>query len=286
MFGWVGDVIDWIGDGISSAWDNTVGVSSAWDNTVGVVTSDAARMVFDVIADAMSAIDLQEQTIKAQLIYMSFFDGNRLADFTAYVEHFTQDDEQLIQSLNADYSLDIDFDEFRRTYTLVMNSTINEYMFTDSSTKNADDLAAWCRNAYESDWGYADNSFGERKGEDRIRCADNVGLIMGYVRYDNRSMIVRNSWVTQGKEAAGFIDKAEFEKIKKTGDTAVHRWINNQLNGTSVTVVLIGSETLSRPFVKYEICESVKRGNAIIGVYIHNVKCYTERAVDKHPKIW
>ena len=39
MFGWVGDVIDWIGDGISSA----------WDNTVGVVTSDAARMVFDVI---------------------------------------------------------------------------------------------------------------------------------------------------------------------------------------------------------------------------------------------
>ena len=28
----------------------------------------------------------------------------------------------------------------------------------------------------------------------------------------NRSMTVRNSWVTQGKEAAGFIDKAEFEK--------------------------------------------------------------------------
>lgn len=39
MFDWVGDVIDWIGDG----------VSSAWDNTVGVVTSDAARMIFDVI---------------------------------------------------------------------------------------------------------------------------------------------------------------------------------------------------------------------------------------------
>lgn len=30
----------------------------------------------------------------------------------------------------------------------------------------------------------------------------------------NRSMIVRNSWVIQGKEAAGFIDKAEFEKLK------------------------------------------------------------------------
>ena len=30
----------------------------------------------------------------------------------------------------------------------------------------------------------------------------------------NRSMTVRNSWVTQGKEAAGFIDKADFEKVK------------------------------------------------------------------------
>ena len=42
--------------------------------------------------------------------------------------------------------------------------------------------------------------------------------------YDNdvwRANTVRNSWVTQGKEAAGFIDKAEFEKIRRTGDKAV-----------------------------------------------------------------
>ncbi|MBQ9895108.1 MAG: TIR domain-containing protein [Ruminococcus sp.] len=88
----------------------------------------------------------------------------------------------------------------------------------------------------------------------------------------NRSMTVRNSWVTQGKEAAGFVDKADFEQIKRTGTTAVHNWIDKQLNGTSVTVVLIGSETLNRPFVQYEICESLKRGNGVIGVYIHNIK--------------
>ena len=139
------------------------------------------------IIDAMAAADLREQTIKAQLIYMSYFDGNRLTDFTAYAEHFSQNDERLIQSLNADYSLDIDYTEFKRTYTLVMNSTINEYMFTDSESKNSADLAAWCRNAYESGWGYADNCFGERTGEERIRCADNVGLIMGYVRYDTEN---------------------------------------------------------------------------------------------------
>lgn len=88
----------------------------------------------------------------------------------------------------------------------------------------------------------------------------------------NRSMVVRNSWVTQGKESAGFIDKAEFEKIKRHGDSAVHRWIDEQLNGTSVTVVLIGSETLDRPFVKYEICKSLQRGNAVIGVHINGIK--------------
>ena len=88
----------------------------------------------------------------------------------------------------------------------------------------------------------------------------------------NRSMTVRNSWVTQGKETAGFIDKAEFEQIKRQGDLAVHRWIDKQLEGTSVTVVLIGSETLNRSFVKYEICKSLQKGNAVIGVHINNIR--------------
>lgn len=87
-----------------------------------------------------------------------------------------------------------------------------------------------------------------------------------------RSMVVRNSWVTQGKEAAGFIDKAAFEQLKRQGDSAVHRWIDEQLEGTSVTVVLIGRETLNRPFVQYEICKSLQRGNAVIGVYIHDIR--------------
>lgn len=88
----------------------------------------------------------------------------------------------------------------------------------------------------------------------------------------NRSMTVRNSWVTQGKEAAGFIDNAEFEQIKRQGVKAVHNWIDKQLEGTSVTVVLIGSETLNRPFVQYEICKSLQRGNALIGVHISGIK--------------
>lgn len=89
----------------------------------------------------------------------------------------------------------------------------------------------------------------------------------------NRTMVVRNRWVTQGSQMiSGIIDKAEFEKIKKRGDQAVYDWIDKQLEGTSVTAVLIGSNTLDRNFVQYEIRQSIERGNAVIGVHINNIK--------------
>ena len=94
--------------------------------------------------------------------------------------------------------------------------------------------------------------------------------------YDNdvwRANVVRNSWVTKpNTEAAGFMDAAAFEELKKKGQTAVENWIDGQLVGTSVTVVLIGSETLQRPFVLYELKKSYERGNGIMGVYIDQIK--------------
>ncbi|MFA9422791.1 MAG: TIR domain-containing protein [Sedimentibacter sp.] len=87
----------------------------------------------------------------------------------------------------------------------------------------------------------------------------------------NRAMTVRNSWVTQGVEKAGFVDKVEFEKIQRQGTKAIENWIDNQLIGTSVTVVLIGSETLERDFVQYEIRKSIEKGNGIIGVKINSI---------------
>lgn len=88
----------------------------------------------------------------------------------------------------------------------------------------------------------------------------------------SRAMVVRNSWVTQGKEAAGFIDAAVFEELKKKGDTAIKNWINNQLNGTSVTVVLVGEKTCGSKWVKYEIEKSIERGNGLLGIDISKIK--------------
>jgi hypothetical protein len=86
-----------------------------------------------------------------------------------------------------------------------------------------------------------------------------------------RANQVRNSWVTKG-DTAGYVDAATFEEVKKGGDSAIKRWIDEQLTGTTVTAVLIGNETSSRPYVQYEIEQSVKRGNGFVGIYIHNLK--------------
>lgn len=93
-----------------------------------------------------------------------------------------------------------------------------------------------------------------------------------YEKDINRAMVVRNSWVVQGTKEANFIDKAAFEAVKRQGDQAVHNWIDKQLDGTSVTVVLIGAETLDRPFVQYEICQNLQRGNGVIGVHINGIR--------------
>lgn len=145
----------------------------------------------EVIETEMSALGIADQTIKAQLIYMSYFDEVEGfdANFYAHLFYSASNDEILIDSINQNYGLSIDYNEYMRTYIFVMNSTINEYMFTDASTKNAADLAAWAENAYMSEWQYADNCFGERNGENRLRCADNIGLIMGYVRYDTENKV-------------------------------------------------------------------------------------------------
>jgi len=88
----------------------------------------------------------------------------------------------------------------------------------------------------------------------------------------SRAMVVRNSWVVQGREAAGFIDAADFEKVKKQGDNAIRRWIDGQLTGTSVTVVLVGALTCSSRWVKYEIEASKSRGNGLLGIDISKIK--------------
>jgi hypothetical protein len=93
-----------------------------------------------------------------------------------------------------------------------------------------------------------------------------------YERDAWRAGQVRNSWVTKDRESAGFWDSAAWEEVKKKTDAEIEKWIGTQLDGTSVTVVLIGAETSTRQYVGYEIKQSHNRGNGMLGIYIHNMK--------------
>ena len=93
-----------------------------------------------------------------------------------------------------------------------------------------------------------------------------------YERDAWRAANVRNSGVLSSDDEYGFIDAADWEKIEREGDAGIKRWIQDQLKNTTATVVLIGAETASREWVRYEIRESWKRGNAIVGVRISGIK--------------
>lgn len=87
-----------------------------------------------------------------------------------------------------------------------------------------------------------------------------------------RASQVRKSATVDASAAAGWNDRSLWEEAKKKGKSAIERLIRQGLAGTSVTAVLIGAQTASRPWVQYEINESTKRGNGILGVRIHHLK--------------
>jgi|GEM_PF-1110812 len=86
-----------------------------------------------------------------------------------------------------------------------------------------------------------------------------------------RVNVVRNSNVVLGVEEAGFRDQSEYDEVMRKTPEAIARNLRERMKGTSVTVVLIGRETWQRPWVNWEIQESIANKNGLLGVYIHHV---------------
>lgn len=99
-----------------------------------------------------------------------------------------------------------------------------------------------------------------------------------------RANQVRNTNVVAGPDVAGFFDHSEYEEAKKKGDEEIKRLIRAKLQNTTVTIVLIGTETAYRPYVKYEVEQSVARKNGLLGVHIHHLKDQLSRTSQRGPK--
>lgn len=84
-----------------------------------------------------------------------------------------------------------------------------------------------------------------------------------YERDAWRAGQVRNCNLLQIEDQYGFIDSVDWQSLEVQGRAAIERWIADQLDHTSVTVVLIGAETGARPWVRHEIVESWNRGTEL-----------------------
>ena len=90
-----------------------------------------------------------------------------------------------------------------------------------------------------------------------------------YIPDNWRASQVRNMGVVEGNKPATDND---WETVKKGGDKAIQKWIDDQLNGKSVAIVLIGSKTAGRKWINYEIKKAWEDGKGLLGIYVHNLK--------------
>lgn len=92
-----------------------------------------------------------------------------------------------------------------------------------------------------------------------------------------RANVVRKHNFTEGVEAAGYYDYSIWEAAKNTNPLTLKRLIDAELENTSVTAVLIGSDTWARRWVRYELMKSIKRGNRVLGIHINGIKGKDEK---------
>ena len=90
--------------------------------------------------------------------------------------------------------------------------------------------------------------------------------------YDNdvfRVQQIRNIGALEDNQPAS---PNTWETIKRYGDDAIKRWIDDNMQNRSCVIVLVGEQTANRKWVKYEIKKAWEDGRALLGIYIHNIK--------------
>lgn len=80
---------------------------------------------------------------------------------------------------------------------------------------------------------------------------------------------IRNMGIVDGDPP---VNENEWERIKARGDAAVERWIDENMKYKRCVIVLIGSQTAAREWVKYEIRKAWVEKRGLFGIYIHNLK--------------
>lgn len=102
-----------------------------------------------------------------------------------------------------------------------------------------------------------------------ITVARKVFYSFHYVPDSQRVAQVRSIGALEGNQ---LLSDNKWEEVTSAGEGAIKRWIGEQMAGRSCAVVLIGSATASRKWVKYEVEKAWNDGKGLVGIYIHNLK--------------
>ena len=84
-----------------------------------------------------------------------------------------------------------------------------------------------------------------------------------------RASQVRNIGKVEGNSPASDND---WETITKGGDAAIKKWIDGQMYGKSCAVVLVGTKTAGRKWIKYEIRKALEDGKGLVGIHVNKLK--------------
>lgn len=84
-----------------------------------------------------------------------------------------------------------------------------------------------------------------------------------------RASQVRNAGVVEGNRP---VSDNDWETVTKGGDAAIQRWIDDQLDGKSCAVVLIGANTAGRKWINYEIVKAWNDKKGVVGIHVHSLK--------------
>ena len=84
-----------------------------------------------------------------------------------------------------------------------------------------------------------------------------------------RAAQIRNIGVIEGNAP---VSENDWEEVKRGGDEAIKKWIDKNMDNRTCLIVLVGSDTANRPWVKYEIEHAWKRKMGIFGIFINNIK--------------
>jgi hypothetical protein len=98
--------------------------------------------------------------------------------------------------------------------------------------------------------------------------AKSVFYSFHYDRDVHRVQLVRNINALEGQPV---LNAQQWENVQAGGRKAIENWIHQQMSHKKAVIVLIGKETASRSWVKYEIEKAWTDKKPLLGILIHGL---------------